>query len=145
MDDPITSLHYVEPRNHAKNNKNLGKKTYDRATVIKNRKLQSKTKGRNQDPSCYLLTDFFQFWYALKCNYFPNEILNRSLWIVHHPETEGRSTHQGKRSCRYLKIKKKLLTKSLPNPICLSTEKSFVCSTWQYFPMAIAACCLLAN
>ena len=61
MDDPITSLHYVEPRNHAKNNKNLGKKTYDRATVIKNRKLQSKTKGRNQDPSCYLLTDFFQF------------------------------------------------------------------------------------
>jgi hypothetical protein len=49
MDDRITSLHYVEPRNHAKNNKNLGKKTYDRATVIKNRKLQSKTKGRNQD------------------------------------------------------------------------------------------------
>ena len=29
MDDPITSLHYVEPRNHAKNNKNLEKKTYD--------------------------------------------------------------------------------------------------------------------
>ena len=26
MDAPITSLHYVEPRNHAKNNKNLGKK-----------------------------------------------------------------------------------------------------------------------
>ena len=60
MDDPITSLHYVEPRNDAKNNKNLEKKTYDRATVIKNWELQSKTKGRNQD-SFMLYTDLFRF------------------------------------------------------------------------------------
>ena len=48
------------PRNPAKNNKNLEKKTYDRATVIKNWELQSKTKGRYQYPSFYLLI-FFVF------------------------------------------------------------------------------------
>ena len=36
-----------------------------------------------------------------------------------------------------------MLTKSLPNPICLSTEKS--CSTWQYFPMAWCVCSWLTN
>ena len=64
MDDPITSLHYVEPRNHAKNNKNLEKKTYDRATVIKNWELQSKTKGRSQNP--HVIYRFFSFLICLK-------------------------------------------------------------------------------